>query len=118
MRTKSSSTLLSIQKGRVVFGFALFFLGGLLMWIHGPIETFFQWESYIAQLLGTAIIFVAFAWLCIAVRCPQCGLRLFWYAVSSKECGSWFGWLLNNSCCPKCGFAGKDRKIHEPARKE
>jgi DNA-directed RNA polymerase subunit RPC12/RpoP len=56
-------------------------------------------------LAGIVLGNAGFAWLCVAIRCPQCGARIFWRAVTKHETESWFaeGGLTEDSC-PHCGY--------------
>jgi hypothetical protein len=54
-------------------------------------------------LTGMAIGIAAFVFPCLAVRCPNCGLRLYWYAVSKTGSDEWFKWVSSLTRCPECG---------------
>ena len=71
-------------------------------------------QSYLAGQIGTeytttiavsgmAIIAGGFAWAAAFITCPNCTLKLFWHALTKEGLGSWFGWLINQEECPKCG---------------
>ena len=53
-----------------------------------------------AASLGSAIF------ACIAIRCPSCGARWFWAAVSKQETNHWLPWLMSQPTCPSCSFPG------------
>lgn len=53
-------------------------------------------------LFGMASFILATFW----IRCPKCKLKLFYFAVSKQELGSWLPWLLSQKTCPKCNFGG------------
>lgn len=67
----------------------------------------------IANAFGVAAVSVRFATLILTlsalaaafltIRCPHCGLRLVFYAMSHKGAGEWLQWLLEVRTCPKCG---------------
>lgn len=61
-------------------------------------------------LLAAAAVLLAFAawlWAVLAVRCPSCGARLFWRAISEHGIVDWLTWLESLSSCPDCGDAGE-----------
>ena len=39
-----------------------------------------------------------------SVRCPSCGLKLVWHAMSTESARAWLSWLLDAKSCPKCGY--------------
>lgn len=41
--------------------------------------------------------------VCLAVRCPACGVSLVWHGVSTKSANDWLSWLLDVQTCPRCG---------------
>ena len=46
---------------------------------------------------------VSFTFQCLALRCPDCGARWYWHAVSTKEGG--IRKMFKHSACPMCGSA-------------
>ena len=44
---------------------------------------------------------------CISIRCPTCGSRWFWRAMSTQPSGNWLNWLVAQKGCPKCGAFGE-----------
>ncbi len=57
----------------------------------------------IITLSGCLVGLVSFVFPCIAIKCPVCGARWFWLAVSKKHSTNWFNWLMTQSSCPACG---------------
>lgn len=57
------------------------------------------------MLLGcfSLLLLAAIAFPCITVRCPDCGARWYWQAISGK--GGGIGGLLKQPACPSCGSA-------------
>ena len=41
-----------------------------------------------------------------AIRCPTCGTKLLWFAMSNKKVADSLGWLISLSNCPVCGSDG------------
>jgi hypothetical protein len=41
-----------------------------------------------------------------SIRCPRCGTRWFWLAISQKHTDNWYKWLASQSTCPVCGYNG------------
>jgi hypothetical protein len=54
------------------------------------------------ELGAVAVAVLAFTWTCLVVRCPGCGLRLLWYAVSKLPHSSWLTWVFQFTECPGC----------------
>jgi len=54
----------------------------------------------VATVIGLGAMFAAWA----SVRCPNCGLKLVWHAMSTKSANDWLRWLLDAESCPKCGY--------------
>ena len=40
---------------------------------------------------------------CYSIKCPNCGLKWFWAAVSKNNKNEWLFWLRSLRSCPKCG---------------
>jgi len=39
---------------------------------------------------------------CVAIKCPKCQTRWFWYAVSKKSESEGIRWLFSQTKCPVC----------------
>ena len=60
--------------------------------------------SYSYFVAGGAFIgILSFIIASLSVKCPNCGLRWFWAAVSTRNNKEWLIWLNSLSSCPKCG---------------
>jgi predicted RNA-binding Zn-ribbon protein involved in translation (DUF1610 family) len=85
-------------------------LGVLLMFACGGGLVYFAFyqemelSSVPIVLISTAGFFVTGAWLCLAIRCPNCGARILWQAFSQNAFGNWYLWLIRLTRCPTCGF--------------
>jgi len=83
----------------------IFVLGGVLVTAPGwgqmvlPAETAFV----LAPEVGVGVSGLAFAGLCLLVRCRRCGYRLFWHAVSRRDHKDGISWFLTARECPECG---------------
>lgn len=53
-------------------------------------------------LLGITLAIGGFAFPCLSIKCPDCGDRWFWRAVSQKKSGNSVKWF-EQSACPVCG---------------
>lgn len=64
------------------------------------------------RLVGAAagLCFLVFAWASFSIRCPNCQLKLFWYAVQKFKVGDWFTELLNLSKCTVCAYSMPSKK--------
>ena len=65
-------------------------------------------ESYSILLWGgLAVGGICMIFSFVSIRCPNCGARWFWQAVSKKQKREGVGWFLNLKKCPVCNFDGK-----------
>ena|SRR5215471_3997951 len=71
-------------------------------------------RALVDESAGVAVIvlFVAALISTCRVRCPQCGLRWFLYAIRKEPVGEWYYWLKSFSVCPKCGRAASEERGH------
>ena len=56
---------------------------------------------------GAFLTFAAFVFLCIRIKCPSCGGRVFWQAFSQRPVGNSTFDALSSAECPSCGFVPK-----------
>lgn len=87
----------------------LVFLTAISLWnSHGESNNFTSsFWFWIGVLIGVSCIVFS----CISIRCPVCGARWFWLAVSRKHGVGGIDWFLSQQVCPVCGYSGKN---HEP----
>jgi hypothetical protein len=52
---------------------------------------------------GVVVGLFSFLFACISIKCPNCGKKWFWSAVSGKDKNGWWFWLNSLESCPKCG---------------
>ncbi len=64
--------------------------------------------SWIVELIAVVAVVVLIYWLAAGLKCPSCGVNLFWYGLGHAKYGNWLDWLLTQSTCPKCGYTAKD----------
>jgi hypothetical protein len=59
------------------------------------------------------LLFAAFMLSAVSIRCPKCGLYLFWYAISHQGGGKWLAWLIALRACPRCSYCreGQHEKV-------
>lgn len=62
-------------------------------------------EVGFAILMATGMLLVGtgFVYGILALRCPNCGLKLAWYAYTKLPAGESTGWLDQAEKCPRCG---------------
>jgi DNA-directed RNA polymerase subunit RPC12/RpoP len=60
----------------------------------------------LAAVAAVAASVVVALVLTLVVRCPDCGVRWIWFAVSRQDSHAWIGWLRTLQACPGCGFRG------------
>jgi len=88
------------QLWKLHVSFVLIVAGGISMfWGQSHIETYLG-----GWLLtgGMATVFAAFAFACAGIRCPSCGAKWFWLAISAQPSNQWTHWLLSQPACPIC----------------
>jgi endogenous inhibitor of DNA gyrase (YacG/DUF329 family) len=67
----------------------------------------FHWSpsfGAIVTLGGAAAGLGLFVFGCLSVRCPSCGARWVWDAISKRPANAWLASLLGSRVCPKCGY--------------
>lgn len=61
-------------------------------------------HAYLALVLGGLVLGVAsFVFASLSIRCPRCGQRWFWRAVSTRNTNDWYS-ALTKSKCDRCGL--------------
>jgi hypothetical protein len=68
-----------------------------------------EWQVAIAGIVFFAVIIF---WLARGMKCPACGVNLFWHAFGHAKYGNWLDWLLRGTSCPKCGYSNGSRGGH------
>lgn len=51
---------------------------------------------------------IAFSWLVVSIRCPNCQGHPVWTMVNRQMTSNWFTSILGMSSCPFCGSDGSD----------
>ena len=105
---EQSILAISGQTTKAVVSLAVFFTGVLLSmmgtfgWVSGAPETrFFFVVAGILVALGAGTYGVT------SIRCPKCGARWVWVAMSKSAASSWLATLLVRDKCPLCDWNGK-----------
>jgi len=83
----------------------------IVMWISAVIGIWALWikDSLPARffplmmLAEFVLLFGSLVFGCVAIKCPACGARWLWLAVSKKLKSDWFGWLFAQTKCLVCG---------------
>src|SRR4029450_9334371 len=100
------------EKGSFYFGCGLAVAGGILLvlsqWIMmgWHITEGLFGDPLFLSLLGIVITFSGFAWLCLRITCPNCGVRILWRAASTHRLSTW-DQSIGTSSCPYCGYRPK-----------
>lgn len=55
---------------------------------------------------AVALANAGWIWGALTIRCPECGVRLFWKAMRQGTPMTWLGWLRSLRKCPVCGSDG------------
>lgn len=58
--------------------------------------------------VAVLVILASLFWGARTVRCPKCGSRLFWKALSEQTPSRFVIWLIQLQMCPTCGSDGRD----------
>ena len=105
MSTPSSDlpALIAQQKRRLWLFGGMIGLAGLGLLFSEEIANTFGVASVWVRFAALIVTFSALAAAFLTIRCPHCGLRLVFYAMSHKGVGEWLQWLLEVRTCPKCG---------------
>lgn len=98
------------QLPRLAIGLGLLAMGGLVNVISigltgsGSITT----DSWLVKLqLPAALLALAgFVFLCMAIKCPNCGAKWIWMAVSGKLGSRSLDSVADLSACRVCGYSG------------
>lgn len=100
------------QGSKLMVGAGLLAVGGLLnlLAILYSGSQSFDASSWLARLQFPAAILAlaGLFYMCASVRCPNCGARWIWMAVSGKLERRSPGALLDLDRCPSCGYSGSD----------
>lgn len=90
----------SRQLWKLYLSLILIILGGLQLLIaivnmerHGLLFVFGALLLVAIGLLGGGLF----------IRCPKCGAKLLWKALTDAPASRWLHWLLTFSHCPVCG---------------
>jgi hypothetical protein len=60
-------------------------------------------ETWALIVLSANLVNVsAFVWMIRRIRCPRCGERLFWRAISGKDHPAGLKWFSEFRTCPSC----------------
>lgn len=64
---------------------------------------------FVLLLVSLMLIFIALLGLCLAIKCPRCSLRWFWYGMAKDfKRDIMIGW---KSSCPLCGYPEKEKEV-------
>ena len=67
---------------------------------------------YLATIvLGLIVGMISFVFPTVFIRCPVCGTRWLWLAVSKKHDTGWFDWLVTQTRCAVCGYGAKSQGL-------
>src|SRR3989442_13938875 len=59
--------------------------------------------QFAGTMIGSVVVgLAALVFACSSVRCPRCGARWVWMAVSGEGHEAWVRWLSNLRRCPQC----------------
>lgn len=96
------------QAGKAVIALGGLILGGaiaLLPIVGEAVSTRAALVKFGAALFSLGCFFYG----CRAIRCPACGTRWVWDAVSGRAASAWLASLLRTPNCPSCGHPDRRR---------
>jgi hypothetical protein len=91
------------QAWKGIAAISVVILGSLIMFagmLSHSRDQSLAWFS--VTLGGMALAALGFAFGCWSIRCPECGSRWLWLAVTKRGVGSWLEWLVSRTQCPTC----------------
>lgn len=97
--------LVAPQRWKFWFWAAVLAVSGVCLWASGQVAGVIGTSPVGIMFTGMALGVVAPVGASLSVRCPRCGLRLVWYALSRQSHHAWLSWLLGLQTCPRCGLA-------------
>jgi len=97
------------QAGKAVVALGGLLLGGAISLL--PLPQLAATSTPAALLKFGAALFSlgCFFYGCRAIRCPACGARWVWDAVSGRAVNAWLASLLRTPNCPGCGHPDRRR---------
>src|SRR5689334_12945344 len=69
-----------------------------------PLANLFGVDAWIAAAICAMAFGSSFWILAHGMKCPACGVNLFWHGLGNAKYGNWLRWMKTLSLCPKCGF--------------
>lgn len=96
--------LLHAYRRKLIIGSAIIFPSSLMVLFPGAIGNLIGVSAWIVELSGVPGAFGTLWWLAYGMKCPSCGINLFWYAVGYAKNLNWLDWVFHQSVCPKCGY--------------
>lgn len=91
------------QMPKLVLLFAVL-IGGWIAMVIGLKNLEGSGWGFPLALAGMSIGLASFLLALLFIRCPRCGSRWLWKAVSQQEHSQWLSTLLSNSTCPSCAY--------------
>jgi len=85
--------------------------GGVILFQGALYKPIGQETTRILMGLGGLIATVGFLAAIFSIKCPNCKLKLFYFAIRNQKINSWFTWLLELKGCPQCIEAGAKQKM-------
>ena len=94
------------QMSRLLLGFGLIVVSGVLMTVAGYLIDILAPEHFASlTVVGCLLGISGFAYLCIRIRCPGCNAKWIWL-MASKRRENPDHWSLRSGHCTNCGYAG------------
>jgi hypothetical protein len=103
--------LLLVHRRKLIVGSTVLAVSALLALFPDTVSRLIGMSSWSVELVGAIVFVVLLYWLAHGLKCPGCGVNLFWYGLGHAKSGNWLDWLLKQSACPKCGYRATEESV-------
>jgi hypothetical protein len=84
--------------------------GGLILFQGALYDPIGKETTMLIVGLGGLLAMGGFVWAIFSIKCPNCKLQLFYFAIQKQKLGSWLIWLLVLEECPQCIEGGAKKR--------
>ena len=106
MERKESVIRISQQMWKIWLGYVIGLVGGVIV----VATAIYRGElppatEVLLMLIGGLLVLGAQAFPCVAIKCPACGAKWYWIALTKKS----MRWFWSQSECPECGSSCRNQ---------
>jgi endogenous inhibitor of DNA gyrase (YacG/DUF329 family) len=109
-------SLVTPQRWKLWLWAALFTLSGAGIFVPDLLAAAIGASPVLVLAGAIALVIIVLVGVSLSIRCPACGLKLAWHALSKHAQHRWLAWLLDVRTCPKCGFSHAQADPENAAR--